>query len=521
MILKIDELRDKLAGCWAGKNIGGTFGAPFESKRALQNAEFYMQDLSQGPPANDDLDLQIAWLSAVERYGKNVNASILGEYWLSYIIPNWVEYGTGKTNLRAGIEPPLCGDVDNTYKNSNGCWIRSELWACLAPGHPEIAARYAYEDGVIDHAEEGLYGEIFFAAMQSAAFVESDPMKLIEIGLSYIPEKSRVTACVREAMRCHAEGVPIADARRRIHNTAPGTFGVQHIRISDIPKENNEGFELGEPGMDTPENVGFTIAGLLYGAGDYGQSLIMANACGEDTDCTCGTLGALLGIISGASGIPEKWAAPLDDRITTMCINTTGQNSIWIPKTAKELAERVLREIPGFLGQELCDVFAEGGMEIKCDENALFCPNEDDYIHLINGDCQDWGHRIPVRDLCELSSYVVRHDHCVFTSFTDYHGSVFFKKGEPRTISIRVMNNHIMKEQQWVTVTLYLPEGVTVNGASSVMLPLNNLHGYTADATFELNTEFFGGNKLELLADVSLNGRHSYDVVKVTLFAKA
>ena len=43
----------------------------------------------------------------------------------------------------------------------------------------------------------------------------------------------------------------------------------------------------------------------------------------------------------------------------------------------------------------------------------------------------------------------------------------------------------------------------------------------TADATFELNTEFFGGNKLELLADVSLNGRHSYDVVKVTLFAKA
>lgn len=521
MILELDTLRDKMSGCWAGKNIGGTFGAPFESKRKLQSATYYAQDLSNGPPANDDLDLQIAWLSAVERYGKNINASILAEYWLSYIIPNWVEYGTGKTNLRAGLEPPLSGEVDNTYKNSNGCWIRSELWACLAPGHPEIATRYAYEDGIVDHAEEGVFGEIFFCAMQSAAFVEKDPRKLIEIGLSYIPEKCLVTQCVRCAIDCYDKGLPIAEARKRIHNTAPGTFGVQHIRISDIPKEDNDGMAVGQPGLDTPENVGFTIAGLLYGEGDYGKSLIMANACGEDTDCTCGTLGALLGIILGASSIPEEWAAPLDDRISTMCINTTGQNSIWIPKTATELAERVLREIPGFLGQGLCDIFAQGGMQITCDPEALMCPNEDDYLPLINGDCQDWGHRVPIHDLCELSPYVVRHDHVVFTSFVDYGGSVFFTKGEPRTIRVSVMNNHIMKEQQWVRIHAFLPEGVTVNGASSVMLQLNNLHRYTADASFELNTENFTGEKLEFLLDISLNGRHSYDAVKVTLFAKA
>ena len=77
----------------------------------------------------------------------------------------------------------MCGDVDNTYKNSNGCWIRSELWACLAPGHPEIATRYAFEDAIVDHANEGMYGEIFTAALQSAAFAESDREKLIDIGL--------------------------------------------------------------------------------------------------------------------------------------------------------------------------------------------------------------------------------------------------------------------------------------------------------------------------------------------------
>ena len=123
MILQLNELRDKLAGCWTGKNVGGVLGAPFECKRMIPNVDFYVQDLTQGPPANDDLDLQIVWLAAVELYGRNVNASILGEYWLSFVIPNWVEYGTGKTNLRAGLVPPLSGDVDNTcllYTSSAG-----------------------------------------------------------------------------------------------------------------------------------------------------------------------------------------------------------------------------------------------------------------------------------------------------------------------------------------------------------------------------------------------------------------
>ena len=220
MILKLNELRDKLAGCWTGKNVGGVLGAPFECKRMIPNVDFYVQDLTQGPPANDDLDLQIVWLAAVERYGRNVNASILGEYWLSFVIPNWVEYGTGKTNLRAGLVPPLSGDVDNTYKNSNGCWIRSELWACLAPGHPEIATRYAFEDAIVDHADEGMYAEIFTAAIQSAAFVENDREKLVEIGLSYLPENCMTAQAIQKAVGCYHSGVDFIEARKLIHNTA-------------------------------------------------------------------------------------------------------------------------------------------------------------------------------------------------------------------------------------------------------------------------------------------------------------
>ena len=91
MTLTFEQYKDKVMGCFAGKNIGGVLGAPYEGWRQKVELEFYTQDLSMGPPPNDDLDLQIVWLAAVEKYGRNVNASILGEYWLSYIIPNWVE----------------------------------------------------------------------------------------------------------------------------------------------------------------------------------------------------------------------------------------------------------------------------------------------------------------------------------------------------------------------------------------------------------------------------------------------
>lgn len=517
MRLEQKQLRDMLAGCWVGKNIGGVLGAPFEGKRGIFEVDFYTQDLSMGPPPNDDLDLQIVWLAAVERYGRNVNASILGEYWLSYVIPNWVEYGTGKANLRAGLEPPMAGEVDNTYKNSCGCFIRSEVWACLAPGHPEIAARYAYEDAIVDHAGEGMYGEIFFAALQSAAFAVKDVRRLIEIGLSYIPEDSVTARAIREAVSCYDETVDFYEARKRIHNIAPGTFGIQGISLDEIPEEHNEGLAIGEPGFDAPENVAFTIAGLLYGEGDFGKSICLANSCGEDTDCTCATLGATLGILYGESGLPDRWKAPLDDKIATMCIDKTSRG-IWVPDSATELAERILRDIPAFLGQDWCDIFGENGMTITIDETVWGCGDTQRYLPLINGNGKT--EERTVKELCGLSPYVIRKEYPAFSVEIDYDHSVFYTTDQMRKLKVTVKNSHTMCQQQWVQVKVWYPEGVKNRGADTYKLPLNNLYQSCAQMEFQFDLEEYRQGQLDLIFDVSLIGRHSYGAIKVTLFQK-
>ena len=64
----------------------------------------------------------------------------------------------------------------------------------------------------MDHGNgEGVYAEVFMAAMESAAFYERDIRKLIDIGLSYIPEECTVSKAIRDAIRTFDEGM-IPDA---------------------------------------------------------------------------------------------------------------------------------------------------------------------------------------------------------------------------------------------------------------------------------------------------------------------
>ena len=516
MILNLETFKDKLAGCWAGKNIGGVLGAPYENIRKICEVDFYTQDLSKGLPPNDDLDLQVIWLAAVEKFGRAVNASILGEYWLTYVNPDWVEYGTAKANLRAGLVPPLSGEVENVYKNSCGCYIRSEIWACLAPGNPELAARYAYEDAIVDHAGEGMYGEIFCAALESSAFVESDMRTLIDIGLSYIPEDCATARAIKMAIECYDNHVDFYEARKRIHNTAPGTIGLEGWKFSEIPVEGNEGMVYGEPGFDAPENVAFSIAGWLYGEGDFGRSMCLTNSLGEDADCTCATLGAILGIIGGYSGLPEKWLEPLDDKIVTMCINKTN-GGVWVPDTVTQLADRILRAVPGFLGPRVCDVFADGGMTIECKEGKdLFCNREQEYLPFINGCSRNT--ELKVNELCELSPYIVRYDFPAFYVLVDYDGSNVFRKTENKKIRVKVVATNIFRNVHWAKITAFLPMGAQVCGMDSVELQLNNLEGSYAETEFEINMEQYTGSRLDFVIDVSLVGRHSSGCMKVTLF---
>jgi hypothetical protein len=60
------------------ENIGGTLGMPFEAKTDVNNISFNTKIMEGEPTANDDLDLQILWLKAMEENNYHVDAYTLG-----------------------------------------------------------------------------------------------------------------------------------------------------------------------------------------------------------------------------------------------------------------------------------------------------------------------------------------------------------------------------------------------------------------------------------------------------------
>ncbi len=318
---EMKNLESSVRGCWLGKNIGGTLGAPFEGSREIRDVKFYVQkDLNGNPEPNDDLDLQLVWLTLAEYYGVyRLTPRLLGEYWIDNIIGPWNEYAVCRWNCKSGFYPPLSGSVDNEHwKWSNGAWIRSEIWACLFPGDPDKAIEFAYLDASCDHVGEGIYAEMFTAALESAAFVEKNLRKLIDIGLSKIPDDSRIRKSIDFVCKCFDDGEDWKTARGKVVE-----------------------FNIDLGWFQAPSNVAFAVIGLLYGRGDFGKTICIATDCGDDTDCTAATAGAIMGILLGAENIPTEWIEPIGDGILTKAIDHFGL-PVPAPKTITELTERVL-----------------------------------------------------------------------------------------------------------------------------------------------------------------------------------
>ena len=308
--------RNKVYGCWLGKNAGGTVGGPLESlygREEMFDVWWYPKIIEGGMP-NDDLEIQLVWLQALRDRGLSLTARDLAEYWLDCVLYNYDEYGLHKMNLKLGLQPPVSGWYNNWFKDCMGCPIRSEIWACIAPGAPHVAAKYAYQDAICDHAGgEAVYGEIFNAVVESAAFFIEDRVKLVQLGLAAIPEKSLTSKAIRLALEAYLNGLDWREARERVKEAV----------YSPIAQYS-------------PINLGFQTIGLLYGE-DFGDAICKAVNCGWDTDCTGATVGAIWGIIYGRENLPEKWIKPLGESI----IVSNGIRNIYVPKTLGELTDIV------------------------------------------------------------------------------------------------------------------------------------------------------------------------------------
>ncbi len=288
--IEYNQFLDKVHGCWYGKCLGGAAGAPVEGIKQMIEVEDFTEIFNPDLP-NDDLDLQLLWIDVLQKQGTIINSCDLADAWVEKCWYPFSEYGYFLKNYMRGIKPPYSGIVNNSFfKEGMGCPIRSEIWGIISAGNPELASQYAYMDACLDHADNSVYAEQFLAVVESMAFFENDVNNLVDIGMRFIPEDSKLSACFRMILKMHNEGDCWQSARKSV-----------------LDKYSHPDF------TNVVQNLGFVLIALLWGKGDMRDTINIALRCGYDTDCTCASAASIVGIIKGYSGLDSEIADLIND----------------------------------------------------------------------------------------------------------------------------------------------------------------------------------------------------------------
>ncbi|MFX0048394.1 MAG: ADP-ribosylglycohydrolase family protein [Candidatus Hermodarchaeota archaeon] len=328
------EYYNKVHGSWIGRVVGDFVGIPVELK-SYENIKVKYGEITDFPEVininhvNDDEMYEIIALIALEKYGTEITAEKIALEWVNLLNREDNVFTAEKialNNLKAGIQPPQSGIVNNFYFDFIGAQMRADIWGLITPGCPNLAKHYAEIDGSISHAGIGIEGEVFIAVLISQVFFEEDIKHSIDIALQYLPseKESLYTQMVKKAINLYEQNPNDFRAARKI---LIRKFWIKEMvkevlnSSSVFPIERKILLNTRLGGVHVLPNIGLIILALLYGAQDkqdpFGKSICIAAMMGYDTDCNCGNIGAILGARLGADNIPLKWKEPLQDSFST------------------------------------------------------------------------------------------------------------------------------------------------------------------------------------------------------------
>lgn len=288
------------------------------SRTKLGWAENWTRDKLTCAVEDDDLNYTITGFDIVRKYGADFTANDVAEYWcdnlpmLMLCTAERVAY----RNFAMSILPPDSASYRNPYREWIGAQIRADAFGYLNPGKPERAAEWAWRDASISHIKNGIYGEMWVAAMLAAAYVLDDFEAIIKAGLAQIPAVSRLHEAVMDVVRW-----------RHVGKTYEEVVDLIHERWDE---------SVSHDWCHTISNAQIVTLALLYGENDFGLTISRAVMPGFDTDCNGATAGSVWGIVHGVEEIPAHWSEPMND---TMRSHLLHWREIKISDLARQMAE--------------------------------------------------------------------------------------------------------------------------------------------------------------------------------------
>ena len=298
-------LEDKIRGGCAGQMIGVSYGAPteFRSNGAIieGNLNKYLDwspERLKNAIDQDDLYVEMTFAEVMDKVGLDATTAQYGEMFKDSKYELWHANAGARRNLNHGIVAPLSGHPKyNLHADDIDFQIESDFIGLMTPGLPREANKYADRVGRVMNWGDGLYGGMFFAGMYAAAFFETDPRKVVEIGLRSIPAESAYGRVVADVLAWSAEH--------------PDDWTKTWRLLQDKWDKDDlcpDG-ALAPFNIDAKLNGAYVALGLIYGRGDFAKTLEVSTRAGQDSDCNPSSAAGILGVMLGYDKIPVVWKA--------------------------------------------------------------------------------------------------------------------------------------------------------------------------------------------------------------------
>ncbi len=287
-----DVLEDKIRGGFLGQIVGDLNGLKHEMKYIQEpgNVREYTPALPEGGWTDDDTDIEWPYILEIQKTGRlQLPYPLISEVWKKHINRGiWCSHLYLRQLLDLGIDPPLTGRVElNPWADFNlaGQFV-SESWGLISPGMPQTAARIGCHYTHVAVDGEPIQSTQMITAMISVAFLTGDIDAILDAGAAALDPRSVMHQIMSDVRQWHRENPSDWRTTRRLTKDKYCRFGGDDMR-------DRNGVWL---------NGASTIGALLYGAGDWVETVRAAFNFGWDADNNAAVSGAIVGVLRG-----NKW----------------------------------------------------------------------------------------------------------------------------------------------------------------------------------------------------------------------
>jgi len=339
--LSIDQLRDKIAGGWAGKMVGVAYGAPTEFRA---QGETYEKELKWEPAfvtgslRQDDVYVQLSFMMAMDEYGIDAPAEKSAESFATASYRLWHANVQARKNFFDGIMPPASGSPEySLHADDIDFQIEADYIGFMCPGMPQTSNKIADKVGHIMNYGDGVYGGMFVAALYAEAFFETDINKITNRALLSIPAESDYAKCINDVIELYA----------KYPNDWRTAWKELEMKWGDVDICG----ALEPFNIDAKLNGAYIVMGLLYGGGDFEKTMEVSIRCGQDSDCNPSNAAAVIGVIRGYSGIQDKWKSGIEPIADSLFIFTNYSFNSAVENTLK-YAKQLIQESGGIITED-------------------------------------------------------------------------------------------------------------------------------------------------------------------------